>query len=189
MSKPPRPSRHRFWEARVGNTGDLSCLEHATESSPPRSADGYSAADTPPSGFPAAGLLKAPLDCSFDTRAEGALTIARTPLSFVLGTGASCTSGTYYHPLLSLPLSTACCISPCCHTLRRHTLRRRSSTVRTLCLPREKWDHDPPTVLTANLTINTIKFNYKGASPTKLRPAANEKYYLQTSGLPMPRVG
>ena len=84
MSKTLRPSRHRFWTARLGTTGDLSHLEHATEPSPPRSADGSSAANTLLSGFPAAGLWKAPLDCSFDPRAEGALTTARPPLSLAL---------------------------------------------------------------------------------------------------------
>ena len=44
------------------------------------------------------------------------------------------------------PCQRGCFISPCCHTLRR-----RSSTVRILCLRREKWDHDPPTVSTWNL--------------------------------------
>ena len=144
MSKPIPPSRHRSWKARLGNTGDSSCLEHATKPSPPRSADGSSAADTPPSGFPAAGLWKALLDCSSDPRAEGALATARPPLSLATP-GDSCTSGTY-PPLLYLPLSTACSISPCCHTRTR-----RSLTVRTLCLRRENWDHDPPTVLTTNL--------------------------------------
>ena len=154
MSKPLQPSRHRFWKDRLGNTGDLSCLEHATEPSPPRSADGSSAADTPPSGFPAAGLWKAPLDCSFYPRAGGALTTARPPLSLLL----LLLTTPFLTPVLLAPLgvllilsclslSTACCISPCCQTLRR-----RSSTVRTLCLRREKWDHDPPTVLTTNLT-------------------------------------
>ena len=82
MSKPLRPSRHRFLKARYRNMGDFSCLEHATEPSPPRSADGSSAADTPTSGFPTAvGLWKAPLDCSLYQRAEGALTTARPPLS------------------------------------------------------------------------------------------------------------
>ena len=56
MWKPLRPSRHCFGKGRLGNTGDLSCLEHATEPSPPRSADGSSTADTPPSGFPAEEL-------------------------------------------------------------------------------------------------------------------------------------
>ena len=82
MSKPLQPSRHRFWKDRLRNTGDLACLEHATEPSPPRSADGSSAADTPPSGFSAAGLWKAPLD-SFYPRAGEALTTARPPLSLV----------------------------------------------------------------------------------------------------------
>ena len=143
MSKPLRPSRHRF--SRLGNSGDLPCLELATEPSPPHSADGSSAADAPPSRFPAAVLWKPPLDCSFDPRAEGALTTARPPLSRVLR-GLLVLLVLSFHPLLSLPLSTACCISPC-----SHTLRRRSSTVRTLCLRREKWGHNPPTVLTTNL--------------------------------------
>ena len=113
MSKPLQPSRHRFWKDRLGNTGDLSCLEHATEPSPPRSADGSSAGDIPPSGFPAAGLRKAPPDCSFYPRAGGALTTSRPPLSLPLntschfslpGTGASCTSGSSSHPVLSLSL-------------------------------------------------------------------------------------
>ena len=84
ISKPLRPSRHRFWKAPLGNSGDLSCLELATEPSPPLSADGSSTADTPPSGFSAAGLGKAPLDCSFDPRAEGAMTTARPSLSILL---------------------------------------------------------------------------------------------------------
>ena len=169
MSKPLQPSRHRFWKDRSGNTGDLSCIEHATEPSPPRSADGSSAADTPPSGFPAVGLWKAPLDCSFYPRAGGALTTARPPLSLLLllttpflapvllaplGVLLILSSGSSSHPVLSLPLSTACCISPCCHTLRR-----RSSTVRTLCLRREKWDHDPPMVLTPNLTDKNFRLD------------------------------
>ena len=116
MSKLLRPSRHRSWKARLGNTGDSSCLELATEPSPPRSAAGSSAADAPPSGFPAAGLWEAPLDCSFDRRAEWALATARPPLSLATP-GASCTSRTS-SPLLCLHLSTACCVSPCVHTLR-----------------------------------------------------------------------
>ena len=92
MSKPLRPSTHRFWEAHLGNSGDLSCLQLATEPSPPHSADGPSAADSPPSGFPAAGLWKAPLDCSFDTRAEGAMATGRPPLSLVLLLILSCLS-------------------------------------------------------------------------------------------------
>ena len=81
MPRPPRPYRYCFWKGRLRNAGNLSCLEHATETSAPRSADGSSVADTP-SGFPAAGLWKAPLDCPFYPRAEGALTTARPPLSF-----------------------------------------------------------------------------------------------------------
>ena len=84
MSKPLRPSRHRFWKTRLGNSGDLPCLDSLRSLPLAHCADGYSAADTPPSGFPAAGLWKAPLDCSFHPRAEGALTTARPPLSLVL---------------------------------------------------------------------------------------------------------
>ena len=76
----PSTFQTSFLEGSLGEHGRLSCLEHATELSPPRSADGSSAADTPPSGFSAAGLWKVPLDCSFHPRAEGALTTARPPL-------------------------------------------------------------------------------------------------------------
>ena len=138
----------------MGNTGDLSCLEHAMEPSPPRSADGSSAAGTPPSGSPEAGLWKAPLDCSFYPGAVGALATAAHRSHSLPCTGASCISWTSFHPLLSFPLSTACCIRPCCHTLRR-----RSSTVRTLCLRREKWDHDPTTV---RLRILIRSFFFRG---------------------------
>ena len=77
----PSTFQTSFLEGSLGEHGRLSCLEHATEPSPPRSADGSSAADTPPSGFSAAGLWKVQLDCSFYSRAEGALTTARPPLS------------------------------------------------------------------------------------------------------------
>ena len=80
----PSTFQTSFPEGLLGEHGRLSCLEHATEPSPPRSADGSSAADIPPSGFSAAGLWKAPLDCSFYSRAEGALTTARPPLSLHL---------------------------------------------------------------------------------------------------------
>ena len=116
MSKPLRSSRHRFWKTHLGNSGDWSCLELAAEPSPPHDADGSSAADTPPSGFPAVGRWKAPPDCSFDQRAEGAL---HNCSPAALTCTCALTSGTSSHPLLSLPLSTACCISPCCHTPRR----------------------------------------------------------------------
>ena len=77
----PSTFQTSFLEGLLGEHGRLSFLEHATEPSPPRSADGSSAADTPPNGFSAAGLWKVPLDCSFRLRAEGALTTARPPLS------------------------------------------------------------------------------------------------------------
>ena len=80
----PSTFQTSFLKGFLGEHRRLSCLEHATEPSPPRSADGSSAADTPPSGFSAAGLLKAPLDCSFYPRAGGALTTTRPPLSLHL---------------------------------------------------------------------------------------------------------
>ena len=67
-----------------------------------------------------------------DPSAEGAMTTARPPLSRTI-----C-------PCLSL-LSTDCCLTPRCHTLRRCSL-----TVRTLCLRREEWNHDPPAFTTRN---------------------------------------
>ena len=51
----------RFWKPCSGISGDLSCLELATEPSP-QSADGSSAAAIQPGGFSAAGLRKARLD-------------------------------------------------------------------------------------------------------------------------------
>ena len=60
------------------------------------------------------------------------MTTARPPLSRTI-----C-------PCLSL-LSTDCCLTPRCHTLRRCSL-----TVRTLCLRREEWNHDPPAFTTRN---------------------------------------
>ena len=71
----PSTFQTSFLEGSLGEHGRLSCLEHATEPSPPRSADGSSAAVTPPSGFSATGLWKDPLDCSFYPRAGGALTM------------------------------------------------------------------------------------------------------------------
>ena len=68
-----------------------------------------------------------PAGRSFDPSAEGAMTTARPPLPLII-----C-------PCLSL-LSTD----------YLHTLRRCSLTVRTLCLRREEWDHDPPAVTTRN---------------------------------------
>ena len=73
-----------FLEGLLGEHGRLSCLKHATEPSPPRSADGSSATDTPPSGFSEAGLWKVPLDCFFSPTAGAALTTARSPLSLHL---------------------------------------------------------------------------------------------------------
>ena len=78
------------------------------------------------------GTLESPAGWSFDPSAEGAMTTARPPPSLII-----C-------PCLSV-LSTDYCLSPCCHTLRRCSL-----TVRTLCLRREEWDHDPPAVTTRN---------------------------------------
>ena len=77
------------------------------------------------------------------------MTTARPPLSFII-----C-------PCLSL-LSTDYCLSPCCHTLRRCSL-----SVRTLCLRREEWDHDPPAGttrksywrLTAVDCVNRVSFH------------------------------
>ena len=80
----PSTFQTSFPEGLLGEHGRLSCLEHATEPSPPRFADGSSAADTPPSGFSAAGFWKAPLNCPFYSRAGGALTTARPPLSLHL---------------------------------------------------------------------------------------------------------
>ena len=73
--------------------------------------------NTPPSEFPAAALWKAPLDCSFDPRAEGALDTARPPRSLALlvllvPPVLLVASGTSSHLLLSPPLSTGCCIGP-----------------------------------------------------------------------------
>ena len=76
--------------------------------------------------------LESPAGRSFDPSAEGAMTTARPPLSLII-----C-------PCLS-PLSTDYRLRPCCHTLRRCSL-----TVRTLCLRREEWDHDPRAVTTRN---------------------------------------
>ena len=115
MSKPFQRSGHRFWKGTLGNTGDSSCLEHATEPSPPRSADGSSTADTPPSGFPSAGFWKAPLDCFFYPRARGALTTARPPLSLLLLLLLLFTTP-FFAPVLLAPLGDLrilSCLSPC----------------------------------------------------------------------------
>ena len=78
------------------------------------------------------GALESSAGWYFDPSAEGAMTTARLPLSLII-----C-------PCLSL-LSTQYCLSPGCHTFRRCSL-----IVRTLCLRREEWDHDPPAVTTRN---------------------------------------
>ena len=125
------PSRLRFWKPCSGNSGDCHVWKLVTDPSPPHSADGSPAANIWPGGFSAARLWKAPLDgpeCrgSDDNCSPSALT---------------------YHLSLSLSLLSTdyYCLSPCCHTLRRCSL-----TVRTLCLRREEWDHDPPAVTTRN---------------------------------------
>ena len=81
-----------------------------------------------------------PAGRSFDPSAEGAMTTARPPLPLII-----C-------PCLSL-LSTD----------YLHTLRRCSLTVRTLCLRREEWDHDPPAVTTRNSSRRGLKqfFTYR----------------------------
>ena len=119
-----------FLEAVLGELGRLSCLEtrHGAFSSTFRRRirrGGYIARQ-----ILRMGTLEGPAAWSFDPSAEGAMTTARPPLSLII-----C-------PCLSL-LSTDYCLSPCCHTLGRCSL-----TVRTLCLRRDEWDHDPPTVTT-----------------------------------------
>ena len=119
-----------FLEAKLGELGRLSCLvtRHGSFSSTFRRRilrGGYIAGR-----ILRGGTLESPAGWSFDPSAEGATTTARPPLSLVI-----C-------PCLSL-LSTDYCLSPCCHTPRRFSL-----TVRTLCLRREEWDHDPPAVTT-----------------------------------------
>ena len=64
ISKPQLPSGIRFWKPCSGISGDLACLELATEPSP-YSADGCSEAAIPPGRFSAAGLWKATLDGPF----------------------------------------------------------------------------------------------------------------------------
>ena len=83
--------------------------------------------------------LESPAGRSFDPSAEGAMTTARPPLSLII-----C-------PCLSL-LSTDYCLNPCCHTHSAAVVL----TVRTLCLRREEWDHDPPAVTTRNSYNITI---------------------------------
>ena len=92
------------------------------------------------------GTLDSPAGRSFDPSAEGAMAIARPPLLLLIS------------PCLSLQ-STGYRLSPCCHTLRRCSL-----TVKTLCLRRGEWDHDPPAVTTRNLTHVQL-FNFDFARP------------------------
>ena len=126
-----------FLETMLGELGRLSCLEtrHGAFSTLGRLIllGGYIAWRILRSG-----TLEGPAGWSFDPSAEGAMTTARPPLSLII-----C-------PCLSL-LSTDYCLSPCCHTLRRCSL-----TVRSLCLRREEWDHDPPAVTTRNLRYNVL---------------------------------
>ena len=123
-----------FLEAMLGELGRLSCLEtrHGAFSTFHRRIlrGGYMAWRILRSG-----TLEGPAGWSFDPSAEGAKTTARPPLSLII-----C-------PCLSL-LSTVSCLSPCCHTLRRYSL-----SVRTLCLRREEWDHDPQAVTTRNFIV------------------------------------
>ena len=100
-------------------------LLHIPPTDPPRRI--YRLADS------RGGTLESPVGRSFDPSAEGAMTTARPPFSLLL-----------ICPYLSL-LSTDYCLSPCCHTLRRCSL-----TVRTLCLRRDEWGHDPPAVTVRN---------------------------------------
>ena len=58
----PSTFQTSFLETMLGDLGRLSCLEFATEPSPPHSADGFSVAAISPGGFSAARLWKAPLD-------------------------------------------------------------------------------------------------------------------------------
>ena len=122
-----------FLEAMLGELGRLSCLDtrHGSFSSTFRRwilRGGYIAWRSL-----RAGTLESPAGWFFDPSAEGATTTAHPTLSLIV-----C-------PRLSL-LSTDYCLSPCCHTLRRCSL-----TVKTPCLRREEWGHDPPAVTTRNL--------------------------------------
>ena len=118
-------------EAMLGELGKLSCLEtrYGAFSSTFRRRilrGGYIAWRI------RSRSLEGPAGWSFDPSAEGAMTTARSPLSL---------SSVLVSPLLSTDYG----LSPCCHTLRH-----RSLTVRTLCLRREEWGHDPPAVTTRN---------------------------------------
>ena len=135
-----------FLEAMLGELGRLSCLEtrHGSFSSTfrPRILRG---------GYIAwrilrSGTMQSPAGRSFDPSAEGAMTTARPPLSLII---CLC---------LSLLSTDYCLISPCCHTLRRCSL-----TVRTLCLRREEWDHDPPAVTTRNSYLDFSSFSNRHA--------------------------
>ena len=128
----PSAFQTSFREAMLGELGRLSCLEtrHGSFSSTFRRRilrGGYIA-----QRILRGGTLESPAGWYFDPSAEGAMTTARLPLSLII-----C-------PCLSL-LSTQYCLSPGCHTFRRCSL-----IVRTPCLRREEWDHDPPAVTTRN---------------------------------------
>ena len=62
MVETPSTFQSSFLETMLGYLGRLSCLELATEPSPPHSADGSSATAISLGGFSAAGLWKAQLD-------------------------------------------------------------------------------------------------------------------------------
>ena len=128
----PSAFQTSFLEAMLGELGTLSCMEnrHGSFSSTFHRRvlrGGYIAWRIPRSR-----TLDGPAGWSFDPRAEGAMTTARPPRSYII-----C-------PCLSL-LSTDCYLSPCCHTLSRCSL-----FVRTLFLGREEWDHNPLAVTTRN---------------------------------------
>ena len=59
------------------------------------------------------GTLEGPAGWPFDPSAEGAMTTAHPPLSFLM-----C-------PCLSF-CKRDCCLSPCCHTLRRRSLTKNA---------------------------------------------------------------
>ena len=143
MSKPLLPSTLRLWKPCSGNSGDCHVWKLATDPSP-HSADGSPVADISPGGISAAGLWKAPLD--------GPLTLVPRERWQLL----ALRSHFIICPCLSL-LSTDYCRSQCCHTLRRCSL-----AVRTLCLRKEEWDHDPPAAnsyLDAKKTIPKSQYN------------------------------
>ena len=142
----PSAFQTSFLETMLGELGRLPCLEtrHGAFSFTFRRrilSGGYIAWRILRSG-----TLEGPAGWSFDPTAEGAMTTARPPRSLII-----C-------PCLSV-LSTDYCLSPCCHTLRRCSL-----TVRTLCVRREEWDHDPPAVTTSNLYFqySSLRVDAKG---------------------------